>query len=94
MAKAEHNTLTNWPDIDWGSWEILKEGTEAFILAMGPTLGYALSAARNLPNVGVVNARFIKPLDKKMLLELAEKAKVLLTVEEPRPSGVAWVQPF
>jgi 1-deoxy-D-xylulose-5-phosphate synthase len=68
--------------IEWGSWEILKEGTDAYILAMGPTLEYALNAAANNPKVGVVNARFIKPLDVPMLLTLADRVEHLITVED------------
>ncbi len=69
-------------DIVWGSWELLKEGSDAYILALGPTLGYALKAANNNPRVGVVNARFIKPLDETMLLSLVKKASMLITVED------------
>ncbi len=69
-------------DINWGSWEILKEGTDAYILALGPTLEYALKATANNPRVGVVNARFIKPLDQTMLLSLAKQVNTLITVED------------
>lgn len=69
-------------DICWGKWEILKEGTEAYILAMGLTLDYALEATQNNPAVGVVNARFIKPLDQTMLSSLAQRARILITVED------------
>jgi 1-deoxy-D-xylulose-5-phosphate synthase len=68
--------------IEWGRWEILKEGSEAYILAMGPTLEYALKAASHNPKVGVVNARFIKPLDEVMLLLLANQVGHLITVED------------
>jgi 1-deoxy-D-xylulose-5-phosphate synthase len=74
--------LKDWSDITWGSWEILKPGKDAYILAAGPTLDYALQATKDNLNVGVVNARFIKPLDTRLLLELALKAKVLITAED------------
>ena len=82
VAEAGHADLADWPDIEWGSWEILKEGTEVQILALGPTLAYALEAAEGLPGVGVVNARFIKPLDTDLLLKLARSAKALITAED------------
>ena len=79
---APDEEVKDWPDIAWGSWEHAKEGRRAFILALGPTLGYAMQAAKDLPDVGVINARFVKPLDEVMLRELATQAKVLITVED------------
>ena len=74
-----------WPEIAWGKWEVLKEGTEAYILAFGKTLRYALEAAGDDPRVGVVNARFLKPLDREMLRELSRYK--LLTVEDHQKMG-------
>ncbi|WP_024119547.1 1-deoxy-D-xylulose-5-phosphate synthase [Thermus thermophilus] len=74
-----------WPEIAWGKWEVLKEGTEAYILAFGKTLRYALEAAGDNPRVGVVNARFLKPLDREMLRELSRYK--LLTVEDHQRMG-------
>lgn len=79
---APDTEVSDWPDITWGSWEVLKEGSDACVLALGPTLAYALEATRDLPQVGVVNARFIKPLDEALLLELARSGKALVTVED------------
>ncbi|ULR40775.1 1-deoxy-D-xylulose-5-phosphate synthase [Thermus sp. NEB1569] len=74
-----------WPEIAWGTWEVLKEGTEVYILAFGKTLRYALEAAGDDPRVGVVNARFLKPLDKERLRALARYK--LLTVEDHQRMG-------
>jgi 1-deoxy-D-xylulose-5-phosphate synthase len=74
-----------WPEIAWGTWEVLKEGTEVYILAFGKTLRYALEAAGNDPRVGVVNARFLKPLDREMLRKLSRYK--LLTVEDHQKMG-------
>ncbi|WP_306283022.1 transketolase C-terminal domain-containing protein, partial [Pseudomonas juntendi] len=63
----------------------LKEGTEAYILAFGKTLKYALEAAKDDPRIGVVNARFLKPLDREMLKALAHYR--LLTVEDHQRMG-------
>lgn len=82
VAAPTHAERVDWPDIEWGSWDVLKEGSEAYILALGPTLDYALEAAQNNPKVGVVNARFIKPLDEPLLLKLADEAKILITAED------------
>jgi 1-deoxy-D-xylulose-5-phosphate synthase len=74
-----------WPEITWGTWEVLKEGTEVYILAFGKTLRYALEAAGDDPRVGVVNARFLKPLDREMLRKLSRYK--LLTVEDHQKMG-------
>jgi 1-deoxy-D-xylulose-5-phosphate synthase len=76
-----------WPSIQWGQWEILKEGSQAYILAFGKTLKYALEAAGNNPNIGVVNARFIKPLDREMLKSLVGKGYKLITTEDHQKAG-------
>ena len=82
VAAAQAAEVATWSDITWGSWEVLKEGTDAYLLALGPTIAYALEAAGDNPQVGVVNARFVKPLDETLLLELARRAEVLVTVED------------
>ncbi|AFV76999.1 1-deoxy-D-xylulose-5-phosphate synthase [Thermus oshimai JL-2] len=74
-----------WPEIPWGKWEVLKEGREVYLLAFGKTLRYALEAAGEDPRVGVVNARFLKPLDREMLAWLA--GYKLITVEDHQGMG-------
>jgi 1-deoxy-D-xylulose-5-phosphate synthase len=69
-----------------GSWEILKQGNDAVILTFGTTIPMAMDAANELEKQGVsvrvVNARFIKPLDEKMLKSIFEEEIPVLTVEE------------
>ncbi|OIK10130.1 1-deoxy-D-xylulose-5-phosphate synthase [Bacillus sp. MUM 13] len=69
-----------------GTWDVLKEGTDAVILTFGTTIPMALEAAEILQKQGysikVVNARFIKPLDEKMLHELFSAKLPVLTIEE------------
>ena len=71
-----------WPELQWGTWERVQEGGDVVILAGGKGLEYALRAAQALPGVGVVNARFVKPLDEAMLREVASTARALITVED------------
>jgi 1-deoxy-D-xylulose-5-phosphate synthase len=77
--------------IEEGTWEILEEGSECAILAVGPMVQLALKAAEQLAREGmkphVINARFIKPLDEKVLLRLAEQGLKLITVEEHALAG-------
>lgn len=60
-----------------GSWETLKEGTQAAILTFGTTIPMAMEAAERLEKAGVsvkvVNARFIKPMDEAYLHDLLGK---------------------
>jgi len=69
-----------------GCAEPLVEGADGLILACGTLLGEALEASRRLRDdgleVGVINARFVKPLDTKLLLERIEAAPWIVTVEE------------
>jgi 1-deoxy-D-xylulose-5-phosphate synthase len=69
-----------------GSWEKIIEGGRASILAVGAMVETAravsvlLAAAGH--EVGVVNCRFIKPMDLEMLRELARDQEILVTLEE------------
>ncbi|WP_179596672.1 1-deoxy-D-xylulose-5-phosphate synthase [Neobacillus driksii] len=69
-----------------GTWEVLKDGEDAAILTFGTTITMALEAAETLEKQGisvkVINARFIKPLDEKMLNELFLNNIPILTIEE------------
>lgn len=73
-------------NIPIGSWEVLKEGDDVAILTFGTTIPMALEAWEILAKSGVsarvINARFIKPLDSKMLKELYAENMPVLTLEE------------
>jgi 1-deoxy-D-xylulose-5-phosphate synthase len=87
VAPAAPEDAAAWPDVPWGSWEVLKEGQEAYILTFGLTLRYAVEAAKDLPHVGIINARFIKPLDENMLHAITQHARTLITVEDHALAG-------
>ncbi|MCD0176073.1 1-deoxy-D-xylulose-5-phosphate synthase [Deinococcus sp. 14RED07] len=72
----------HWPDLEWGTWERVQDGQGVVILAGGKGLEYAQKAAAGLDGVGVVNARFVKPLDETMLREVARHARAIITVED------------
>ena len=71
-----------WPELTWGTWERLSPGHEVVVLAAGKALEYARTALEGLPEVGLINARFVKPLDVAMLREVASSARALITVED------------
>lgn len=72
--------------IEIGKAEIVREGTDILVLAIGQTVSEALNAAEKLAenNISacVVNARFLKPLDSGLICELAEKIPDIITVED------------
>ena len=69
-----------------GKFETLINGADVAILAVGPMVSIAGKAVRMLEEMGIhpmlINARFIKPLDRELLLQLAEKEMDILTIEE------------
>ncbi len=71
-----------------GSWEILKDGKDIAILAVGTMVYPSLEAAKELEeelgaSVKVVNARFVKPMDTAVLFDIVDSGvKKIVTVEE------------
>ncbi|RAP76476.1 1-deoxy-D-xylulose-5-phosphate synthase [Paenibacillus montanisoli] len=72
--------------IPFGTWETVREGDSAVIAAIGPMVQVAEEAADLLKreglNVRIVNARFIKPMDEAMLLQIAKEGLSMLVLEE------------
>jgi 1-deoxy-D-xylulose-5-phosphate synthase len=73
-------------EIFQGISEILREGTDVALIAVGTCVPAALKAAERLESAGVsamvVNARFIKPLDRELLLSVAGRITKIVTIEE------------
>ncbi|OGP57155.1 MAG: 1-deoxy-D-xylulose-5-phosphate synthase [Deltaproteobacteria bacterium RBG_13_49_15] len=69
-----------------GKGEVLREGNDVLILAVGRPVQDALTASSELRKEGVfatvVDCRFVKPLDKELVCSLAGKIKRIITVEE------------
>ncbi|AJE03184.1 1-deoxy-D-xylulose-5-phosphate synthase [Geobacter pickeringii] len=74
-----------------GRGEVLREGSRGAILALGTTVYPARDAAEELAGAGidltVVNGRFVKPLDRELILSLAQRFDRLMTVEENAVQG-------
>lgn len=77
--------------LEVGKGELLRSGKELAILAIGHTVLPALRAAEDLAALGidaaVVNARFVKPLDRELLRSVLQKASHVLTVEDHAVAG-------
>lgn len=77
--------------LDIGQGELLVEGCDGLIIALGTMVNEALIAAENMKKEGfsiaVVDARFVKPLDDELILSLAENAPFVITAEENSLQG-------
>jgi 1-deoxy-D-xylulose-5-phosphate synthase len=72
--------------VPYGRWEVLRQGRQCALLAVGAMCAPALTAAQTLAaeglDVSVVNCRFLKPLDRDMLDALVAGHRLLVTVED------------
>ena len=73
-------------DFGIGDWELLSSGQDVMIFAVGRMVQLAMQASIELMgkhiSAGVVDARFIKPMDREMLIRQASQAKLVVTIEE------------
>ncbi|TMD54315.1 MAG: 1-deoxy-D-xylulose-5-phosphate synthase [Chloroflexi bacterium] len=75
-----------------GRWEELRRGSDAAIVAIGRMVGVAREAAQLLDadgiDVGVINARWLKPLDPRLVSEWSKRYPLLLTAEDGVAGGL------
>ncbi|HEV8280338.1 MAG TPA: transketolase C-terminal domain-containing protein, partial [Candidatus Limnocylindrales bacterium] len=74
-----------------GQGETLREGRDILFVGFGPIVARALEAATALEadgwSIGVINARFAKPLDRQLILDAARGKQLIVTFEESVASG-------
>ncbi len=79
-------SLHEGPEVNLGKAEILRDGSDIALLAIGSCVIPALKAAKLLErdgiNAAVINARFIKPLDRDLILSIASRIPKIITIEE------------
>ena len=77
--------------IELGKGELLREGKDLTIVAIGKMVPYAMKVAEKLHKdkieAEVINIRFIKPLDIKLIEKSLEKTNRLVTIEDNCISG-------
>ena len=75
----------------WGEAEVLREGNDGAIIAYGamvyPSFRAAEILSRDGMEVAVINARFAKPLDKELILEIVRTHPIVFTVEDHALAG-------
>ncbi len=74
-----------------GRGEVLREGSDLLFVGFGPIVARAIEAADALAldgwSIGVINARFAKPLDRDLILDQARGKKLVVTFEESVETG-------
>jgi 1-deoxy-D-xylulose-5-phosphate synthase len=90
--KASASTIARDPaPIELGRSEVLRTGVDGYLVGCGTLVKRCLAAAEQLHEegveVGVINARFIKPLDADTIVAAAEHVPWIVTVEEAALAG-------
>ena len=82
---------TEPPTIGVGRGEVLREGHDVLFVGFGPIVARAIEAADALErdgwSIGVINARFAKPLDRQLILDAARGVRLVVTLEESVVTG-------
>jgi len=77
--------------IKLGKGELIYKGEDLLILSIGAMFYEALRAREALEKMGIstglINARFVKPLDEKLILKEAKKSKKVITIEDNSVKG-------
>ena len=89
--KESVEEIPSFVPIELGVAELLRDGADCAILALGSMVKCSLLAAEILDkqniSAAVVNARFAKPIDCDMIKDVCSKHKIIVTVEEGVKSG-------
>ncbi len=77
---------SHFEQLNVGEAEIIKEGSDVCLFAVGKMVDVSTTVAQRLEEKGIsvtlINGRFIKPLDKRTLKEAGRSHKLLVTLEE------------
>lgn len=81
---GENFSFESTEDIELGKAEIVQEGTDLSIIAIGNMVGRSEEVASLLPekSVEIINARFLKPLDEETILNSIRKTGYCITIED------------
>ena len=81
---GENYQFQKTEDIEYGKAEIITEGTDLSIIAIGKMVERAKEVADLLPekSIEIINARFLKPLDESTILKSIRKTKKVVTIED------------
>lgn len=84
----DEKRLERQEKLELGKAEILKEGNSVSILAIGKMVARAMKLAEEIEkeqphrSIEVINARFLKPIDKQTIKQSIQKTKQVITIED------------
>ena len=85
-GESEKVKFEKHEEINRGKAEILKEGKDISIIAIGKMVVKGMEIAQELEKQGksveLINARFLKPFDKETIIETITKTKNVITIED------------
>ncbi len=85
-ASCDLSNISNNYNIELGLSEVIHEGKDIAVIAVGEMVEYAVDVMKNLNeqniDITLVNARFIKPLDENLILELIKEHNFIITYED------------
>ncbi len=91
LGRPKIPTLENKGKFEFGKAQILTQGTEVAIVACGVLVSEAAAAVKSLEAKGIkvslINMHTIRPLDKSVILNLAQKNKLIVVCEEHNVIG-------
>lgn len=74
------------PSLEFGKGELIQSGSDILLIAIGTMVATALEVAEILKgkgiSAGIINGRFVKPLDKNLIVRETKKVKCVATLEE------------
>jgi 1-deoxy-D-xylulose-5-phosphate synthase len=74
-----------------GQGEVVRDGSDLLLVGFGPIVVRAMAVADRLAkdgwSVGIINARFAKPLDRQLILDAARGKRLVVTLEESVVTG-------
>ena len=87
-GKSKVEEFVTESTIELGKGNIVRTGKDIAIFAFGNMLEIALEASEKI-NATVVDMRFVKPLDKALIIEIANHSKLLISIEDNTANGGA-----
>ena len=84
----DENKIERQEKLELGKAEILQEGKNLSLIAIGKTVARAMKVAETIEkentdiSVEVINARFLKPIDKETIKQSIQKTKNVITIED------------
>ena len=83
---SENKKIENEIAIQYGKAEVIQKGNDITILAIGRMVSKAINISEKLQEEGksveIINVRFLKPLDKDLILKSISKTKKVVTIED------------